>query len=222
MSTEGDTVRWTNRWEITGAGSASDVHAAIARQLGEERGSEPLWALLHDDSSAEAAASHWVFADSEGRLWQALWQVVPGSDPSRLELRGDRIGMAIPADLDTSLVQATVDGAFQVVAHPPGTLNSLAPVDRWIFEVRTPEVRVVEGADLAFGGGMVQHGHSFETLPTVAAYMGQGRYAVEGIYLGAMSTADTWWEIRVRIRAGVREDYAVFNIVLPAGQRRGP
>jgi hypothetical protein len=51
----------------------------------------------------------------------------------------------------------------------------------WVITLRTPEGVPMEGASIQVQGGMPAHDHGLATSPEVTAYLGGGRYLLEGV-----------------------------------------
>jgi hypothetical protein len=128
------------------------------------------------------------------------------------------MGESVPVSLDTSLVRLSEGGTFRVTLTPVGANRIEART--WRLAVATPDGSAVHHASVIVGGGMPLHGHGMETDPVVTQSPTAGEYRLENVRLGAMGGGrQTWWEIRVLIRAGVTEDLAIFNIVTPGRPR---
>jgi len=70
--------------------------------------------------------------------------------------------------------------------------------------------RPVEGAMLAIGGGMPQHGHRLPTRPRMTRALGAGTYEVEGVRFNMGG----WWEFKVTITSERGADTVTFNLGL--------
>jgi len=66
----------------------------------------------------------------------------------------------------------------------------------------------IDGATLAVGGGMPQHGHGLPTRPRVTRALGDGTYEIEGVRFNMGG----WWEFRLTITAAAGADVVTFNL----------
>lgn len=117
-----------------------------------------------------------------------------------------------PADLDTRLSRPTHQGRYLVTMHPPAQQPAINQLHSWEIEVATPAGAPVTQAQIAFDGGMPQHGHGLPTRPRVTQELGGGRYRLDGMKFSMSG----WWEMKVAVRAAPGEDKVVFNTVVPA------
>ncbi len=115
-----------------------------------------------------------------------------------------------PADLDTSLRHASVQGRFVVALDPPAQGPAVNQMHAWQVRLATPDGAPVSQAQFGFQGGMPQHGHGFPTRPRVTRELAPGVYALEGMKFSMTG----WWDMRLDIRAGDVADTAVFNVVV--------
>lgn len=95
------------------------------------------------------------------------------------------------------------------------TLETAAPLKtRKLQTVRVAIVdgdgHAVDGATLAIGGGMPEHGHGLPTRPRVARVLGDGAYEVEGVRFNMGG----WWEFKVTITSERGADTVTFNLSL--------
>jgi hypothetical protein len=123
---------------------------------------------------------------------------------------GMRVFMAAPPKLDLSLAKPSARGLYRVALAPENAPVTEGPLQNFTLTVETPSGEPVAGADIGIGGGMPQHGHGLPTEPRVTAYLGDGRYRIEGFKF----TMAGWWQLRFTIRSSAGEDEADFNIVL--------
>lgn len=117
---------------------------------------------------------------------------------------------APPADLDLSRSRPTEAGRFEVSVEPEGGEPRPNTLHAWIVTLKTAGGTPVEGAAIAVDGGMPQHGHGLPTAPQMTAYLGDGRYRIEGMRFNMTG----WWEIRLAIEAPEGEDRVTFNLAL--------
>jgi hypothetical protein len=125
---------------------------------------------------------------------------------------------ATPKDLDLSLQHASAQGRFVVAMLPPATGPAVNQMHAWQVKVVTPQGEPVSQAQIAFDGGMPQHGHGFPTKPRITREVQPGVYALEGMKFSMTG----WWDMRLAIQAGDVADTAVFNVILDgSGIQRG-
>lgn len=115
-----------------------------------------------------------------------------------------------PANLDTSLKHATVDGKFIVSIQPPAAPPAINQMHSWRILVSTPGGAPVSGARIAVDGGMPQHGHGLPTRPQVTPELGEGAYQLDGMKFSMTG----WWEIKLVIQASEGIDKVTFNTVV--------
>jgi hypothetical protein len=68
----------------------------------------------------------------------------------------------------------------------------------------------VDGATIAIGGGMPQHGHGLPTRPRVTKELGGGVYEISGVRFNMGG----WWEFSLDITSSVGSDKVTFNLDL--------
>lgn len=123
-----------------------------------------------------------------------------------------------PADLDLTLQHPSRQGKFVVRMEPPASGPALNQMHAWQLRLSRPDGSPVSQAQVAFEGGMPQHGHGFPTRPRVTRELGPGVYALEGMKFSMTG----WWDMRLAIQAGDVADTAVFNVIVTdAGLQRG-
>jgi hypothetical protein len=59
-------------------------------------------------------------------------------------------------------------------------------------------------------GDMPEHGHGLPTEPEVTEEIEPGVYLLEGMKFSMPG----WWEVKLHIKAGTREDSVTFNLQL--------
>lgn len=115
---------------------------------------------------------------------------------------------ARPSQLDTSLEHKSDHGTYEVRIEPDGTPVKAHRLHNWTVTLQqngTP----VEGAVIAFDGGMPEHGHGYPTKPKVEALPG-GRYVIRGVKFSMRG----WWEMKLSIHAPAGGDTVTFNTVI--------
>lgn len=123
---------------------------------------------------------------------------------------GMRMFAAPPADLDLSRSKPTTKGTYIVAIAPEAEPLQQGPLHAWVLTLTTPDGKAVEGATIGMDGGMPQHGHGLPTSPAVSAYLGEGRYRVDGVRFNMAG----WWELKFAIDAAAGKDNVVFNVRL--------
>ncbi len=68
----------------------------------------------------------------------------------------------------------------------------------------------VDGATIAIGGGMPQHGHGLPTRPRVTKALGGGVYQIEGVRFNMGG----WWELELAVDGTAGTDTVTFNLAL--------
>ncbi len=121
-----------------------------------------------------------------------------------------RVMMTPPEGLDLARSKASAKGLYAVAIAPETEPLQQGPLHNWILTVKTPDGAPVEGATIAVGGGMPQHGHGLPTQPQATAYLGEGRYRIEGVRFNMSG----WWEFTFDIKAAAGDDSVVFNLTL--------
>lgn len=118
--------------------------------------------------------------------------------------------MAPPADLDLSRSRTTEAGLYVAAIEPEGGEPRWNDLHSWIVTVRTAAGAPVEDATITVDGGMPQHDHGLPTAPQVTAYLGEGRYRIEGVRFHMAG----WWEFKLAIKATQGKDRVTFNLAL--------
>ena len=111
---------------------------------------------------------------------------------------------------DMSLSHATLNGLYVAAIAPETGGFTQGKLQSLVLTLRTPDGKPVEGATVAISGGMPAHGHGLPTSAEVTAYLGDGRYRVEGVKFSMTGL----WELRFAVSAPAGNDEAVFNLVL--------
>lgn len=89
----------------------------------------------------------------------------------------------------------------------PVVINRL---HRWTLQLTDQEGQPVADATLVVSGGMPEHNHGLPTHPRVTAYLGDGRYRLEGVRFHMQGS----WEITVSIDAHAGKDTALIKLEL--------
>lgn len=121
-----------------------------------------------------------------------------------------RVMMTPPDGLDLARSKTSARGLYAVTIAPEKEPLEQGPLHSWILTLKTPDGAAVEGATIAVGGGMPQHGHGLPTQPQATAYLGDGRYRIEGVRFNMSG----WWEFTFDIKAAAGDDRVVFNLAL--------
>lgn len=103
---------------------------------------------------------------------------------------------------DPASAQATTLGRYRV-SHA----STLAPIainriHSWVVQVTDAAGGPVEDAGIEISGGMPAHDHGLPTAPQATAYLGDGRYLIEGMkfHMGGA------WEVLLTVRAAQGTD----------------
>lgn len=111
---------------------------------------------------------------------------------------------------DVSRTRKSTTGLFVATMAPVDAEIRQGAVQSWILTLKTRTGAPVDNAAVEISGGMPQHNHGLPTSPQVTAYMGEGRYRIDGLKF----TMSGWWQLRLSIAAAAGSDSIVFNIVL--------
>lgn len=111
---------------------------------------------------------------------------------------------------DLSRDKPTANGLFWVAIEPEAGEFRQGELHAWIATVKTAQGQALEGADIKVDGGMPAHNHGLPTSPQVTAYLGDGRYRIEGVKF-SMGGA---WEFRLAVTAEAGTDNVTFNLML--------
>lgn len=114
-----------------------------------------------------------------------------------------------PSQIDTATTKPSHGGHYRVSISPQAEPVTINTMHNWVLEVRTPDGKPVQNAEVSIDGGMPQHGHGLPTSPQVTKYLGDGKYLVEGLRFNMAG----WWALKFDI-AGHHADSANFNIVI--------
>jgi hypothetical protein len=118
--------------------------------------------------------------------------------------------MTAPTGLNLSLDRPTDHQKYLMKLHSLVEPIAINKMHAWEIYLRTPSGKPVLGASISVGGGMPQHGHGFPTQPRVTKELGDGRYVIEGMKFSMSG----WWEIKLKVVAGLGTDEITFNTVI--------
>ena len=105
--------------------------------------------------------------------------------------------------------RASVGGRYTAVLQPSQPLRP-RQMQTVLLLVTDSDGRTVEGATIAVGGGMPQHGHGLPTAPRATKSLGGGLYEVSGVRFNMGG----WWELSFDITSPVGSDKVTFNLDL--------
>lgn len=115
-----------------------------------------------------------------------------------------------PPTLDLARSKATENSLYQIAIAPEVEPLKQGELHSWLVTVRTSDGKSVEGAKILIDGGMPDHGHGLPTSPQATAYLGEGRYRVEGVKFNMSG----WWQLKFEVSASPGTDHATFNLAL--------
>ncbi|WP_269929629.1 FixH family protein [Aminobacter sp. HY435] len=120
--------------------------------------------------------------------------------------------MTAPASPEPDLARSrsSAKGLFAVSIAPEAGEPRQGDLHAWVVTVKTRQGAPVEGAAITVGGGMPEHAHGLPTSPEATAYLGDGRYRIEGMKFSMTG----WWQLKLAIAAPSGVDEATFNLVL--------
>lgn len=113
-------------------------------------------------------------------------------------------------EVDLSLSKATEAGLYRIAIAPETEPFHREVMHAWVFTLTDRSGKPVEGAEITVGGGMPGHGHGLPTLPRQTRQLPGGRYEIDGFRF----TMAGLWVLDVRVRSGLGEDRAMFNLSL--------
>ncbi|MET0598138.1 MAG: FixH family protein [Mesorhizobium sp.] len=143
-----------------------------------------------------------------GRVWR--WGLVAVAAGLAVAVAVHFWMMRVPADLDLSRDKTSQEHLYRVALAPEAEPLRQGPMQSLVVSVSTADGRPVEDATIGIDGGMPQHGHGLPTSPAVTAYLGGGRYRMEGIKFNMAG----WWELKLSISAPPGDDRVTFNLRL--------
>ena len=117
---------------------------------------------------------------------------------------------SVPAQSEFGLGPRTsAQGLYTATLQPA---ESLKPRKLQTIEVTLKDAKgqAVDGASIAVGGGMPQHGHGLPTQPRVTKALGGGVYVIEGVRFNMGG----WWEFKLAIAGNAGTDVVTFNLAL--------
>jgi hypothetical protein len=119
--------------------------------------------------------------------------------------------MMTPAgDLDLTRSKQSDQKVYIAAIAPEKEPLQQGELHTWVLTLTTQDGKSVDGATVTVDGGMPQHGHGLPTSPQVSAYLGDGRYRIEGVKFNMGG----WWELKLAISAPPGADRVTFNLVL--------
>jgi hypothetical protein len=105
--------------------------------------------------------------------------------------------------------RASAGGRYTAVLQPSQPLRPRQLQTILVF-VTDAEGHTVDGATIAVGGGMPQHGHGLPTQPRVTKSLGSGTYEIGGVRFNMGG----WWELSLDITGSAGSDKVTFNLAL--------
>ena len=111
---------------------------------------------------------------------------------------------------DLSRAKPTAGGHYVAALAPEFEPIARGKLHSWVLTLTTPDGKAVEDARIEIAGGMPSHRHGLPTSPQATAYLGGGRYRIEGVKFSMTG----WWELRFAIAGRAGTDDVVFNLLL--------
>lgn len=111
---------------------------------------------------------------------------------------------------DLARSKASAKGVFTVAIAPEMGDIRQGELHSWLVTLKTRKGAPVEDAKIIVGGGMPEHAHGLPTSPEATAYLGGGRYRIEGVKFSMSG----WWQLKLGISSPVGADQATFNLVM--------
>lgn len=120
--------------------------------------------------------------------------------------------MTAPAKPGPDLARSknSAKGLYAVSIAPEAGEPRQGDLHAWVVTVTSRQGAPVEGAAITIGGGMPEHAHGLPTSPEATAYLGDGRYRIEGMKFSMSG----WWQLKLGIAAPAGVDEATFNLVM--------
>lgn len=112
--------------------------------------------------------------------------------------------------IDFARQKSSANGIYVVQIQPEKEPLQQGPMHAWLLTLKTADGKPVDGAEIGVDGGMPAHGHGLPTAPAVSAYLGEGRYRIDGFVFNMAGA----WELKFAIRAAPGNDDVVFNVNL--------
>lgn len=111
---------------------------------------------------------------------------------------------------DLARSKTSAKGLFSVAIAPEVGEFKQGELHSWLVTLTTRKGVPVEDAKIIIGGGMPEHAHGLPTSPEATAYLGDGRYRIEGVKFSMSG----WWQLKFGISSPVGSDQATFNLVM--------
>ena len=111
---------------------------------------------------------------------------------------------------DLARSKNSAKGLYALSIAPEAGEPRQGELHAWVVTVNTRQGAPVEGAAISVGGGMPEHAHGLPTSPEATAYLGDGRYRIEGMKFSMPG----WWQLKLGVSAPAGTDEATFNLVL--------
>lgn len=114
------------------------------------------------------------------------------------------------AEVDLSRSKASAAGLYQTEVAPEADPPTTGAMNSWVLTIKRPDGQPVEEARISVTGGMPQHGHGLPTAPQATAYLGAGRYRIEGVRFNMSGN----WVLEFAISAAPGDDRVTFNVAM--------
>ena len=103
---------------------------------------------------------------------------------------------------DPANAQSTELGRYRISYAPTLEPIEINRMHTWVAQVTDADGHPVADAIINVTGGMPEHDHGLPTEPRVTAYLGDGRYLIEGMrfHMGGA------WEVVLKVSSGTGED----------------
>lgn len=111
---------------------------------------------------------------------------------------------------DLARTKNSAKGVYSLAIAPESGEPKQGELHAWVVTVTTRQGAPVEGAVITVEGGMPEHAHGLPTSPQATAYLGEGRYRIEGVKF----SMGGWWQLKLGIAGPAGDDEATFNLVL--------
>jgi len=105
--------------------------------------------------------------------------------------------------------RTSAQGRYVATLQPAETLK-VRKLQSMQVTLVDAEGRPLDGARIAVGGGMPQHGHGLPTRPRVTKQLGNGTYVIEGVRFNMGG----WWEFELAVDGPAGPDTVTFNLAL--------
>lgn len=112
--------------------------------------------------------------------------------------------------LDLSLAKATEGRLFHVALRSTVDPIPMNRIHSWTINLTDANGQPLSGATIGFDGGMPEHHHGLPTAPRVVPGSNPGEYLIQGLRFSMPG----WWELKLVVAAGGRDDNVTFNVVL--------